>query len=224
MAVNSDAKNITLMSHHHGTASGNAPKQLVVMLHGYGADGADLIGLAPILDPALPDAAFVAPNAPFPCSMATWGFQWFDINDAANRLEEVRYVDTILQSFLDAQLDAHGVPSEELYVLGFSQGMMVALHSGLRRAVQPRCVIGLSGRLIAPELLAAEVSNRPKILLVHGRQDSVVSEESFHDAKDSLAGAGLDVEAHLLAELAHEINEECVSLVRNFLQKVTVGE
>ena len=222
MPIDPEVKGTTLMSHHQGTASGEAPKQLVVMLHGYGADGADLIGLAPMLGQVLPDAAFVAPNAPFPCSMAAWGFQWFDIDGAGTerRLEGARFADKILQPFFDAQLEAHGVPPEELYIFGFSQGMMMALHSGLRRAVQPKCVIGISGRLLSPELLATEMTNKPPVLLVHGDRDEVVPQESQEKARDALLAAGLDVQSHVVNGLGHGIDEEAILHTAQFLHRV----
>lgn len=225
MAVDPEVKGTTLMSHHQGTQSGNDPKQLVVLLHGYGADGADLIGLAPYLGQVLPDAAFVAPNAPFPCHMAVWGFQWFDIEGASaeQRLEGAQFVDRMLQPFFDAQLEAHGVPPEELYILGFSQGMMVALHSGLRRPVQPKAVIGISGRLLGADLLAAEMTNKPPVLLVHGDRDEVVPPESQKAAFDSLKAAGLDVESYTVAGLGHGIDEEAILKVGQFLRTVSAA-
>lgn len=226
MPIDPDVKGITLMSHHQGTASGNAPKQLIVMLHGYGADGADLIGLASMLGQVMPDAAFVAPNAPFPCTMAAWGFQWFDINDSGpeKRLEGARFADKVLQPFYDAQLEAHDVPPEELYIFGFSQGMMMALHSGLRRAVEPKCVIGISGRLLSPELLAAEMTNKPQILLVHGDLDEVVPQKSQDDARNALVAAGLDVESHVVKGLGHGIDEEAILHTARFLHRVSGGQ
>lgn len=223
MAIDPEVKGTTLMSHHQGTQSGEAPKQLIVLLHGYGADGADLIGLAPYLGQVLPDAAFVAPDAPFPCHMAVWGFQWFDIEGASQeqRLEGVRFVDKMLQPFFDAQLEAHGVPPEELYILGFSQGMMVALHSGLRRAVQPKAVIGISGRLLGADLLATEMTNKPPVLLVHGDRDEVVPPESQKAAFDALQAAGLDVESYTVAGLGHGIDEEAILKVGQFLRVVS---
>ena len=223
MALDQKVKGTTLMSHHHGTESGKAPKQLVVLLHGYGADGADLIGLAPYLGQAMPDAAFVAPNAPFPCNMAIWGFQWFDIDGAGpeKRLEGVQFADRLLQPFLDAQLEAHGVPQEELYLIGFSQGMMMSMHSGLRRTVQPRAIVGISGRLLAPELLKAEMTCKPPVLLVHGDHDEVVSLESQEKAQQALLTAGLEVETYTVAGLGHGIDEEVILKVAQFLQRVS---
>jgi phospholipase/carboxylesterase len=222
MAVDPEVKGTTLMSHHHGTASGKDPRQLVALLHGYGADGADLIGLAPYLGQALPDAAFVAPNAPFPCAMAVWGFQWFDIQDAGpeRRLEGARFAAKILHPFFDAQLEAHGVPPEELYILGFSQGMMMALHVGLRRSVAPQAVIGISGRLLGPDLLAAEMTCRPPVLLVHGDQDEVVSPDQQELARTALRAAGLDVESHRIAGLGHGIDEQAILYTARFLRRI----
>tara|TARA_R110002096_G_scaffold250592_1_gene443049 strand:+ start:135 stop:818 length:684 start_codon:yes stop_codon:yes gene_type:complete len=225
MAVDPEVKNTTLMSHHHHPVSGGLAKQLVVLLHGYGADGEDLIGLAPMLGQVLPDAAFVAPNAPFPCASAAWGFQWFDVWDAdgERRLEGARFANKILQPFYDVQLEAHNVPPEELYLVGFSQGTMMALHSGLRREIAPRCIVGFSGRLMAAHLLADEVTSRPPIMLAHGANDDVVPVDSLEKANDALRAAGLDVESHVIEGLGHGIDETGILHAAQFLRRISAA-
>ncbi len=221
MPVDPEIKGTTLMSHHHHPVGGGLARQLVVLLHGYGADGEDLIGLAPMLGQVMPDAAFVAPNAPFPCASAMWGFQWFDVWDAdhARRLEGARLAAKILHPYLDAQLEAHNVHPEDLYLVGFSQGTMMALHVGLRRETRPRCIVGFSGRLLAPELLADEIISRPPIMLAHGDRDDIVPAESLNQATEALRGAGLDVESHVIEGLGHGIDETGILHAAQFLRR-----
>lgn len=222
MPVAPEVKGTTLMSHHHHTQSGGEPKQLVVLLHGYGADGEDLIGLAPFLGQVLPDAAFVAPNAPFPCQMSAFGFQWFDVWDAdsARRLEGARLAAKILDPFIDAQLHAHGVPENELYLLGFSQGTMMSLHVGLRRQVAPRCIVGFAGRLMASHLLADEMTCRPPVMLAHGADDDVVPVESLEKANAALVAQGVSVETHIIEGLGHGIEETGLLHAAQFMRRV----
>jgi len=222
MAVDPEVKGMTLMSHHHHPVGGGLAKQLVVLMHGYGADGEDLIGLAPLLGQVLPDAAFVAPNAPFPCASAAGGYQWFDVWDAdgERRLEGARFANKVLQPFYDAQIEAHKVPPEELYIVGFSQGTMMALHTGLRRNVPPRAIVGFSGRLMAAHLLADEMTSRPPIMLAHGADDEVVTPESLGIANDALRAAGLEVESHVIEGLGHGIDETGILHAARFLRRV----
>lgn len=222
MAVDQEVKGTTLMSHHHHPVGGGLAKQLVVLLHGYGSDGEDLIALAPYLGQAMPDAAFVAPNAPFPCASAMWGFQWFGVQDADGewRLEGARLANKILQPFFEVQLEAHNVPPEELYIVGFSQGTMMALHAGLRREIEPRCVVGFSGRLMAAHLLADEVISRPPIMLAHGADDDVVPVESLEKANTALREAGLSVESHVIEGLGHGIDETGILQAAQFMRRI----
>jgi len=222
MPVAPEAKGTTLMSHHHHPVGGGEAKQLIVMLHGYGADGEDLIGLAPYLGQVMPDAAFVAPNAPFPCAMSAFGFQWFDVWDAdsTRRLEGARLANSILQPFYDVQLEAHNVPPQELYILGFSQGTMMALHSGLRRPVAPRAIVGFAGRLMAAHLLAEEMTCKPPVMLAHGKDDDVVPVESLEQANRALRAAGVEVECHVIQGLGHGIDETGVLHAAQFLRRI----
>ncbi len=139
--------------------SGGKAKQLVVLLHGYGSDGNDLIGLAPHWASLLPDAEFVAPNAPFPCEMAPFGHQWFGLSDdsQAARLAGVRSAAAILNAFLDEALKARGLDDSKMALVGFSQGTMMALYVAPRRGIAPAAVVGYSGALIGPQELAREI-------------------------------------------------------------------
>ena len=176
-------------------AGGGRADALVILLHGLGADGADLIDLAPYLADTLPGAAFVAPNAPQPCDMAPYGYQWFSLQDRhPDRVAAgVRAAAPVLDAFIDAELAAHGLADDRLALLGFSQGCMMALHVGLRRPRACAAILGYSGRLVASDALAGEIVSRPPVLLCHGTADPVVPFDSLAAAQAALAGAGVDV-------------------------------
>ncbi len=191
--------------------SGRPARQLVVLLHGVGADGADLIGFAPALAEALPDAAFVAPDAPSPCDMAPFGRQWFSLQDRspARLAVGVRAVEPTLRAFLEAELSRLSLPASALALAGFSQGAMVALHAGLRMAGPPAAILAYSGALLAPESLPAELAARPSppVLLVHGESDGVVPVRASRVAEGALRAAGVPVEALYVPGLDHTIDE-----------------
>lgn len=191
-------------------ASGGPAKQLVVFLHGLGADGDDLIELAPFFAAALPDAAFVSPHAPQPCDLAPFGRQWFSLQDQAPHLmlEGARQSAPVLNQFIDAKLAELGLSDDALVLVGFSQGTMMALHLALRRKVAPAAVVGFSGLLIGPEVLAEELTARPPILLIHGQQDEVVSFGFLEYARAALEKVGLPVLALACPDLGHSIDEE----------------
>jgi phospholipase/carboxylesterase len=191
-------------------ASGGAAKQLVVLLHGLGADGNDLIDLASYWGRMLPDAAFVSPDAPFPCDMAPMGYQWFSVQDRtpAALLSGVRMAAPALNAFIDAELARIGVATDRLALVGFSQGTMMSLYVAPRREPAVVGVVGYSGRLIAPELLAEEAVSRPPILLVHGEADEVVPFESMALAEQGLTAAGFTVSTQGRPWLGHGIDQE----------------
>ena len=160
--------------------SGTA-QQLVVFLHGYGADGNDLIEIGRAWQQLLPHAAFVSPHAPEPCGQAPVGRQWFALTfrDPNERWIGVNKAAPVLERFLEAELARHKLPPSALALVGFSQGTMMALHVGLRRAVPPAAIVGYSGLLVLPpdlnaESFAAEIKSRPPILLVHGDRDDLI--------------------------------------------------
>ena len=157
-------------------AAGGKPRRLVILLHGLGADGNDLIGLAPYWARLLPDAEFLSPNAPFPCDMAPYGYQWFSSQDRSREavLGGVRAAAPILDAFIDEALAERGLADSDLALVGFSQGTMMSLFVGLRRDEPVAGIVGFSGRLLAPDLLASELRSRPPILLVHGTEDPLV--------------------------------------------------
>ncbi|MBX6370417.1 MAG: prolyl oligopeptidase family serine peptidase [Rhodospirillales bacterium] len=203
-------------------ASGGLPRQLVILLHGLGADGNDLIGLAAYWRQLLPDAAFVAPNAPFPCDMAPYGYQWFSLQDRTPSMVEagVRAAAPILDAFIDERLAALGLDESRLALVGFSQGTMMSLFVALRRARPVAGVVGYSGACVAAETLAAEIRARPRVLLVHGEADEVVPFEMMAAAEAALRDNGVMVETVGRPGLGHGIDE--VGLMRGgaFLAEV----
>lgn len=192
----------------HPPATGAAPARIVLLLHGYGADGDDLIGLAPAWAPAMPDTLFVSPHAPFPCEGAPFGRQWFGIygRDDEMRLAGLRAASAMVDAFIDDLLDETGLPPAALTLAGFSQGTMLALHTGPRRAEPLAGILGYSGRLLAPELLAKEVRSRLPVALVHGERDELVPYSSMAEAAVALEQAGFAVETHGRPGLGHGID------------------
>ena len=170
-----------------------APRQLVVLLHGLGADGNDLIGLAPYWAPLLPDAEFLSPDAPFPCDMAPYGRQWFSFRDRTPVaiVGGVRAAAPILDAFLDETLAAHNLDERSLALVGFSQGTMMSLFIGLRRKTAPAGILGFSGALVGADTLADEIRARPPVLLVHGDADPVVPFAAQATAATALRAAGV---------------------------------
>lgn len=192
-----------------GPRAGGPAKQIVVLLHGLGADGSDLIELAPMWAEALPEAAFVAPDAPEDCDMGPYGRQWFSLQDRrpAVMAAGARAAMAGLDAFLDQELAREGLPASALALAGFSQGCMMALFTGLRRAAPPSAILGYSGALLAPETLAAEIRGRPPVLLVHGEADDIVPVQATRMAESALRAAGVPVQALYRPGLAHGIDE-----------------
>lgn len=195
-------------------------RQLIVLIHGFGADGEDLIGLAPFWRRLLPDAYFVAPDGPEPCAMAGFGRQWFPLTDFSEeeRLSGARTAAPALNAFIDAELERLGLGDDHLALVGFSQGCMMALHVGLRRARPPAAVVGFSGALAGTgAVLEAEMTARPPILLVHGDQDPIVPVAALRRAVDALTVAGLSLQFHVERGLGHGIGPEGLALGGEFL-------
>ena len=199
-------------------------RSVVVFLHGYGANGADLLGLADPLGEHLPDTLFVAPDAPEDCAGAPMGFQWFPIPwiDGSSEEEAERGMTAAvadLNAFLDALMVDEDVLPEQVVLFGFSQGTMMALHVAPRREDEVAGVVGFSGRLLAPEDLVDDVVVRPPILLVHGDADDVVPVQSLPDAADALQKAGFeDVYAHVMKGTAHGIAPDGLSVALAFMR------
>jgi phospholipase/carboxylesterase len=195
--------------------AGGAARQLVVFLHGYGADGNDLIEIGRAWQPLMPNAAFVSPHAPEPCAMAGAGRQWFGLTfrDPQERWTGVNKAAPILERFLDAELERRKLPPSALALVGFSQGTMMALHVGLRRAAAPAAIVGYSGMLVLPgeqvtDALAGEIRSRPPVLLVHGDRDDLIPAQALFQSGQGLAALGVATEWHLSAGIGHGIDGE----------------
>jgi phospholipase/carboxylesterase len=203
-------------------ASGGRPRRLVVLLHGLGADGNDLIGLAPYWAPLLPEAEFLSPNAPFPCDMAPYGYQWFSSRDRNPPaiLAGVRAAAPLLDAFLDEALAERELGAGDLALVGFSQGTMMSLFVGLRRAQPVAGILGYSGRLLAPELLKDELCSRPPILLVHGTEDPLVSYQSLAAAESALKAADVPTETLTCPGVGHAIDENGLRRGGQFLKAI----
>jgi phospholipase/carboxylesterase len=205
----------------HPPHSGGKAHHLVILLHGLGADGNDLIGLAPYWAPHLPNVEFVAPNAPFPCDMAPYGYQWMSARDPSPeaRLAGARAAAGVLDAYIDEQLAQRGLTESDLALVGFSQGTMMSLFVGPRRERQLAGIVGFSGRLIAPELLAAEIRSRPPVLLIHGTADPLVPYTSMAEAEAALHGAGVPVETLTCPGIEHSIDAEGLQRGGQFLHR-----
>jgi phospholipase/carboxylesterase len=203
-----------------GPASKAAPTQLVVLCHGLGADGHDLIDLAPTWGHALPDAAFVSVDAPF-AHDSGFGRQWWSVADRSPPVVEagVRHAAGFLERFIDAELQRLGLPADRYALMGFSQGAMTVLFTGLRRASAPRAILAFSGALIAPESLATELANHAPVLLVHGEADDVVPAQRSRDAEAALRAANVPVEAVYVPRLGHGIDDTGLAMGALTLQR-----
>jgi phospholipase/carboxylesterase len=192
----------------HGKAT-----HLVVLCHGYGADGKDLIGLAPHWQRLLPGAAFAAPNAPEPCPGA--GYQWFPISriDPEEMHKGVVGAAGLLEAFLEAELARLALSPDRLALVGFSQGTMMALHVGLR-AVRPAAIVGFSGLLTGP---LSSLKGTPPVLLAHGGADGLIPPQALFVTATALGAAGLAVQWHLSPELGHGIDESGIAMAGRFL-------
>jgi len=194
--------------------SGEA-KRLVVFLHGYGADGNDLIDIGRAWQGLLPDTAFVSPHAPEPCGQAPTGRQWFPLfTRAANeRWDGVRKAAPVLERFLDSELMRRKLSPSALALVGFSQGTMMALYVGLRRATAPAAIVGYSGIFVLPEgakpdAVVGEIKSRPPVLLVHGDSDDLIPVQALFQGAQALAALEVPVEWHLSEGVGHGIDQE----------------
>lgn len=201
--------------------SGSADS-LVVFLHGYGADGNDLIGLADPIARYLPNTRFAAPNAPDRCKNNPFGYQWFPIPWLDGTPEaEAKVAAQRAFAALDGWLDAMAteMPAERTILVGFSQGTMMALHVGLRRATPLAGIIGFSGRLLEPDALAGEIKAKPPVLLIHGDADPVVPFESLADAANALNAVGVETYTHVSKGTGHSIAPDGLGLAVGFMRE-----
>lgn len=196
------------------------PQQIVLLLHGLGADGRDLIGLAPIFAKALPDAIFISPDAPFHCDMAPMGHQWFSLREWTPEtiLKGVRDAAPILDGFITQQLERHGVPASKLALLGFSQGTMMSLYTGPRYKEPIAGILGYSGALVQDPV--AVIRNKPPVCLIHGEADTIVPVSAWRHARTVLKDEGFTVSGHTTPGLLHGIDDEGIRAGAEFLKTV----
>jgi phospholipase/carboxylesterase len=186
-----------------------------------GADGFDLIDLAPGWAEAVPEALFVAPHAPEPCDMAPYGRQWFSVQDRtpARMLAGMRLAAAHLDAFLDAETARLGLAAGDVALMGFSQGAMTALFTGLRRMAAPAAILAYAGRLVGADVLPAEIRARPPVLLVHGEADDVVPVEGSREAERVLQALGVPVDSAWRPGLAHGLDDAGIALGALALQR-----
>ncbi len=213
----------TLNSQRRGPPAGQA-RQVVVFLHGYGANGQDLLGLADPLAEHMPDTAFVAPDAPEQSLGNPMGYQWFPIpwldgSDEQAAAQAMSLAVDDLNGFLDQVLLDEGLPAGRMILFGFSQGTMMALHVAPRRADAVAGIVAFSGRLLEPEMLVDEAICKPPVLLVHGDADDMVPPASLPEAAQALQGAGFDVFAHVMKGTGHGIAPDGLSVALAFMRE-----
>ena len=203
-------------------AAGGPAKSLVIFLHGYGADGNDLIAIGRQWASGLPDTAFVAPHAPEACSMAPVGRQWFHLTlrDPGEYARGVTAARPELDAFLDAEMARHGVDEATTALVGFSQGTMMALHAGLLRDRAFAGLLGYSGLLADPAAIKAGPVQKPPILLIHGDRDDMIPVGALFAATQGLAAANIPVAWHISKGIGHGIAPDGLELGADFLKRV----
>ncbi len=205
------------------TLSKEKPKKLMVFLHGYGASGEDLIDLAKEFKHILPDAHFVSPNAPFDLEHPfAQGYQWFSLSnyDPQFLYPQILEANRILDDFINLQLERFNLTHQDLILVGFSQGAMMAMYNSLRNHNQSAGIIAFSGKLILPTMLGEAVKSKPKICLIHGKNDEVLPFYNFLEAKDLLESIEIPVESHALEGLGHGIDHHGIRIGKQFLQNL----
>ena len=200
-------------------SSGNPPKQMIIFVHGYGADGNDLIGLANYFQSTLPEAIFLSPHAPEACSMNPSGYQWFDLTstDPAVLWSKILVAADHLNEFIDSKLLEYNIAEENLALIGFSQGTMMSLHVSLRRKNTMAAVLGYSGRLIGADLLKDDLISKPSIYLIHGDQDPMVPYQESLTAEKVLKEYSIDIKTHISEHTQHSIAEDGLRIGVDFL-------
>jgi phospholipase/carboxylesterase len=199
--------------------SESKPKQIVLLLHGYGSNGDDLISLAPHWRQALPDAIFLAPDAPERCPGGFGGWQWWNLASLTPQAlaAGAEAAAPVLDAYIDAQLEEHGLDEADLAMVGFSQGTMLALHVGLRRQRRIAAILGYSGKLTGAATL--EPVTRPPVLLIHGSADQVIPVAALHEAKAALERLQIQVEAHVCPGLGHSVDPTGLRLGGDFVRR-----
>jgi len=201
--------------------SKNKPRQILILCHGYGGDGKDISNLAINWQRFLPDAVFICPNAPEICAINPQGYQWFDLSSEKEEiiLEKSLIAEEKLNIFLDQVLDDTQLEPKNLALVGFSQGCMMAIQVGLKKKEQINCLVGYSGKIINKNNLSENINSRPKIMLMHGENDTIVSPMYLLEAKEYLNNVGIKIKTKIFKDCEHRIPTEGSSLGLGFLKK-----
>ena len=201
--------------------SKNKPKNAVILCHGYGGDGKDISILANYWRAYLPDTIFICPDAPEKCAASPSGFQWFDLMDQTPEqvLAKSLVAENKLNKIIDEVKNKHNLNANQIIVGGFSQGCMISLQTGLKRKDQINSIIGYSGRIIDTEHLSKNIISRPKIILMHGDKDQVVSIDSLLESKDFFSKHNYEIETKIFKNCEHRIPTEGSSLGLQFIKK-----
>ena len=201
--------------------SKNKPRQAIILCHGYGGDGKDISALAVNWQRFLPDAIFLCPNAPEVCTVNPQGYQWFDLTSEEEEviLEKSLIAEEKLNIFLDQVFDNLQLEPNNLALVGFSQGCMISIQVGLKRKRKINCLIGYSGKVINQKNLSNNINSKPKIFLMHGENDTIVSPTYLLEAKEYLKKSGINVKTKIFKNCEHQIPVEGSSLGLAFLKK-----
>ena len=201
--------------------SKNKPKQIIILCHGYGGDGQDISALALNWRRFLPDAVFLCPNAPEVCTVNSLGYQWFDmaIENDETILEKSLVAEKKLNTFLDQVLNNFQLDTKNLALVGFSQGSMMIIQTALKKKEQINCLIGYSGKIINKQHLSDNIVSRPKIFLMHGDRDTIVSPSHLLESKELLLQQSVKIKTKLFKNCEHKITVEASSLGLEFLKK-----
>jgi phospholipase/carboxylesterase len=204
-----------------GPHSGGPVKQIILLLHGYGSNGADLISFAEVWRDAFPDALFLAPNAPEPVPFSYMGYQWFGITDLTPEALAGGVVAAapVIDRFIDLQLERHGLTERDMALVGFSQGTMMSLYVGPRRERPLAGILGYSGLLTDPAALARELRTRPPVMLIHGAEDPMVPVASMRRAESDLTGLGFAVSSHVSPRVGHSVDQVGLQLGADFVSR-----
>ena len=211
-----------LRTYEHGPASGGVPQSLVIFLHGLGANGQDLLGLAYEYKTELPDTIFVSPDAPFHCDMAPMGYQWFSLQEWTPEaiLMGVQNTAPMLVDFIESQSRKYNLPYNKIALVGFSQGTMMSLYAGPRLPDTLAGIVGYSGAFIEDETVPLATLKKPPVLLIHGMADMIVPVTAYYHAREKLGGAGFKVEGGVTPMLPHSIDMRGIQDARAFLKRV----